>query len=66
MQWKFSMSGQFAPQLINYAGSSSAAVSPQSMRFLDSFRRIAIVDGAATGLVLIDLDNVAVNGGPWF
>ena len=66
MQWKFSMSGQFSPQLINYAGSSSAAVSPQSMRFLDSFRRIAIVDGSAQGLVLIDLDNVAVNGGPYY
>ena len=66
MQWKFSMRGQFSPQLINYAGTTNAAVSPQSMRFLDSFRRIAIVDGSAQGLVLIDLDNVAVNGGPWY
>ena len=66
LQWKFSMSGQFSPQLVNYAGTTGAAVAPQSMRFLDSFRRIAIVDGSDQGLVLIDLDNIIVNGGPYY
>ncbi len=66
MQWQFAMSGQFTPYTVDYAGSTSAAVSPQSMRFLDSFQRIAIVDGSAAGLVLIDLNNIAVNGGPYY
>lgn len=66
MVWKFHLGGSFQPYVINYAGSSTAAVSPQSMLFLDSFRRIAIVDGSAAGLTLIDLDSLLVNGGPYY
>jgi len=66
MQWQFTMRGQFVPQVINYAGSTTAAVSPQSMLFLPSFGRIAVVDGSAAGLILLDLNNVTVNGGPYY
>ena len=66
MQWVFAMRGQFVPLVINYAGSTTAAVSPQSMEFLPSFQRIAVVDGSSAGLVLLDLNNIAVNGGPYY
>ncbi|MEO8874780.1 MAG: hypothetical protein ABI461_04260 [Polyangiaceae bacterium] len=66
LQWQFTMRGQFVPQVINYAGSTTAAVSPQSMLFLPSFGRIAVIDGSAAGLILLDLNNVTVNGGPYY
>ena len=66
MQWQFSMSGQFQPLVINYAGTTTAAVSPQSMLFLQSFGRVAVVDGSSAGLILLDLNNVVVNGGPYY
>ncbi len=66
MQWQFSMSGQFTPLVINYAGTTTGAVSPQSMLFLESFGRVAVVDGSSAGLVLLDLNNVVVNGGPYY
>jgi hypothetical protein len=66
MQWQFTMRGQFVPLVINYAGSTTAAVSPQSMMYLPSFSRIAVVDGSSAGLVLLDLNNITVNGGPYY
>ncbi len=66
MQWSFGMQGQFTPLAINYAGTTTSAVSPQSMLFLESFGRIAVVDGSSAGLVLLDLQNITVNGGPYY
>lgn len=58
-QWAFSTSGQFTPQTINIAASTTV-VSPQSMLFIDSLGQLAVVDGASQGLVLIDLDQLII------
>ncbi len=65
LQWKFTTRGQFAPLVINIA-SSTSAVSPQSMHFIDSLGQLALVDGASQGLVLIDLNAVGLAHTPYF
>ena len=63
----FSTRGQFTPLVIDLtAGTGSTSVNPQSMRFIDSLGQIAVVDGAAQGLVLIDLALVAIARAPYF
>ncbi len=64
-QWKFATRGQFQALAINLA-SQTPAVSLQSMRFVGTLGQIAIVDAASQGLVLIDLDSVAVARAPYF
>ena len=39
----------------------TAAVSPQSLVFVPQIGQLAVVDGAAEGLVLVSLDSVAVS-----
>lgn len=39
----------------------TAAVSPQSLQFVPQLGQLAVVDGAAEGLVLVSLDSVAVS-----
>ncbi len=63
--WKFTTRGQFSPLVINIA-SSTTAVSPQSMHFIDSLGQLALVDGASQGLVLIDLNTVTLAHTPFF
>jgi len=63
--WRFTTRGQFTPQIINLAATTTA-VSPQSMRFIDSLQQVAVVDGSSQGLVLIDLDAVATAHAPYF
>ena len=65
MQWKFSTRGQFSPLVVNIA-STTTAVSPQSMLFIDSLGQLALVDGSSQGLVLIDLNTVALAHTPYF
>ncbi len=65
LQWKFTTRGQFSPLVINTA-SSTTAVSPQSMRFIDSLGQLALVDGASQGLILIDLNTVTLAHTPFF
>jgi hypothetical protein len=65
LQWKFTTRGQFSPMVVNIA-SSTTAVSPQSMRFIDSLGQLALVDGASQGLVLIDLNTVTLAHTPFF
>jgi len=65
MQWRFSTRGGFSPLAISIA-SQTVSVSPQSMRFVDSFQQMAVVDGAAQGLVLIDLNSIAFAHAPYF
>jgi hypothetical protein len=61
LTWKFSVRGGFAPLTVSLtAQSSSTAVSPQSMHYISSLGQLAIVDGEAQGLVLIDLNLVSV------
>ncbi len=59
LTWKFSVGGAFSPLTIALSGTNGAAVSPQSMLFIDSLGQLAVVDGAQQGLVLIDLNTVA-------
>jgi hypothetical protein len=64
--WKFSMRGGFSPLTIALSGGTTTAVSPQSMRFIDSLGQLAVVDGAQQGLVLIDLNVVGFAHSPYF
>ena len=59
LTWRFSIGGGFSPLTIALSGTTGAAVSPQSMLFIDSLGQLAVVDGAQQGLVLIDLNTVA-------
>jgi hypothetical protein len=61
LTWKFSIGGAFSPLTISLSGTSNASVSPQSMLFIDSLGQLAVVDGAQQGLVLIDLNTVALS-----
>jgi hypothetical protein len=63
--WKFTARGQFAPLTINLA-TTTTALSPQSMLFIDSLQQLAIVDGSSQGLILIDLNTVAAAHTPYF
>jgi hypothetical protein len=63
--WKLSTRGQFVPQTIAISAKSTS-VSPQSMRFIDTLGQLAIVDGSAEGLVLIDLNTVTFAHDPYF
>jgi hypothetical protein len=61
LAWKFSMRGSFSPLIVPLVSASTgSAVSPQSMRFIGSLGQLAVVDGESQGLVLIDLNLVAV------
>ena len=65
LQWIFSTRGKFTPYALNLAAQTTAVV-PQSMTYIDSIGRLAIVDGSSQGLILVDLDAVAVAGTPFF
>lgn len=65
--YHFTTRGQFTPLIIDLSGGTgSTAVNPQSMRFIESLGQIAVVDGAAQGLVLLDLSLVAIARAPYF
>ena len=64
-QWRYTSRGQFQPLFVNLA-SGSTAVSPQSMRFIDSLGQMAIIDGASQGLMLVDLDVLSLSHSPYF
>jgi hypothetical protein len=57
--WRFSLLGSASPITVSIAQGGTTAVSPQSMRFIPSIQQLAVVDGEAQGLVLIDLNVVA-------
>jgi hypothetical protein len=54
------IAGGFFPLTANLAA-QTAAVSPQSLMFVPQIGQLAVVDGAAEGLVLVSLDSVAVS-----
>jgi hypothetical protein len=64
--WKFSMRGGFAPVTVSLSQNTTTAVSPQSMRFIDSLGQLAVVDGAQQGLVLIDLNSLQFAHNPYY
>ena len=65
--WTFALKGELQPLSINLAATNSS-VSPQSMLFIPSLGQLAIVDGAQSGqgLILIDLNAVAVTGNTYY
>jgi hypothetical protein len=64
--WRFSVRGGFSPISISLAQGATTAVSPQSMRFIASLGQLAVVDGEAQGLVLIDLNTIGFAHTPFF
>jgi hypothetical protein len=54
------VAGGFVPLTANLAAQTSA-VSPQSLLFVPQIGQLAVVDGAAAGLVLVSLDSVSVS-----
>jgi hypothetical protein len=65
MAWKFSTAGQVVPQVLNLAATTTA-VSPQTMKFIDSLGQLAIIDGESQGLILMDLGTLAEAHTPYF
>jgi hypothetical protein len=63
--YHFQSRGSFTPLSINLAA-TTAAVTPQSMRFIESLGQLAVVDGQSQGLVLIDLAGVGIARAPYF
>jgi hypothetical protein len=66
LTWKFSVRGGFTPLTVSINGNTATSVSPQSMRFIESFGQLAIVDGESQGLVLIDLNTLAFAHNPYY
>jgi len=64
--WQFQTRGQYQPYAISLTGTTPAVV-PQSSMFLPPLGAIAVVDGAAEGLFLIDLNTLLIaDGSPFF
>jgi hypothetical protein len=57
---KISTRGHFQSQFVNLSP-SGAAVSPQSMRYVEPLGQMGIVDGSSLGLVLIDLNSLVIS-----
>ena len=65
--YHFQSRGQFTPLIVDLTqGNSANTVDPQSMRFIDPLGQVAVVDGSAQGLILIDLSLVAIARAPYF
>jgi hypothetical protein len=65
LSWEFTTENQFTNQLVNLA-SGGGQLSPQSMLFIPSLGQVAVVDGAQAGLILINLNTIALQGTPFF
>jgi hypothetical protein len=63
--WQFSTRGQYVPQGVNLVG-TNAAVVPQSSLFVPPLGAVAVVDGSANGLFIIDLNTLAISDGSPF
>jgi hypothetical protein len=59
LTYKVTARGHFSPQTIALS-SSTVAVSPQSMRYIEPLGQMAIIDGSSLGLVLVDLNTLVV------
>jgi hypothetical protein len=66
MVWRYSLRGGFSPLTLSITGGTSTAVSPQSMRFIDSLGQLAVIDGSLQGLVLFDLNSLSLAHNPYF
>ena len=66
MQWRFTITNGFVPLTVSLTGGSNVAVSPQSMRFIDTLGQLAVVDGEQQGLVLFDLNSLQFAHSPYY
>jgi hypothetical protein len=66
MVWRFSLRGGLSPLTMSITQGTTTAVSPQSMRFIDSLGQLAVVDGSQQGLVLFDLNSLTFAHNPYF
>ena len=64
-QWQFTTRGQYQPQGVALTGSNTAVI-PQSSMFLPPLGAIAVVDGSANGLFIIDLNTLSISDGSPF
>jgi hypothetical protein len=65
LSWTFTTGGQLVPVAVNLT-STTTALSPQSMKFIDTFGQLAVIDGESQGLILIDLGTIAEAHTPYF
>ncbi|WP_394822928.1 hypothetical protein [Pendulispora albinea] len=63
--WQFQTRGGYGALTLNLAG-SSVAMSPQSMKFVEPFQQMAVVDGSSQGLIMVDLNNYILARSPYF
>jgi hypothetical protein len=65
--WEFAMKGELTPLAINLTATNTN-VDPQSMLFIPSLGQLAVVDGSQSGqgLILIDLNAVAITGNTYY
>jgi hypothetical protein len=66
LSWHFSVRGGFSPVTMSLTGGANTTVSPQSMLFIDPLGQIAVVDGSLQGLVIFDLNSLAMSHSPFF
>ncbi len=59
MTFRFQTRGGYSSLIYNLAAQSSA-VSPRSLQYIESLGELAVVDGSAQGLVLIDLSTLTL------
>jgi hypothetical protein len=64
--WKFSLRNGFQPVTVSLSQNTTTAVSPASMRFIDSLGQLAVVDSAQQGLVIIDLNTLQFAHTPYY
>lgn len=63
--WQFMTRGQYGAQSVTLT-TANTAVLPQSSMFVPSLGAIAVVDGSANGLFIIDLNTLAIGDGSPF
>jgi hypothetical protein len=66
LSWHFSVRGGFSPLTISLTGGVNTTVNPQSMLFIDPLGQLAVVDGSLQGLVIFDLNSLAMSHNPFF
>jgi len=64
--WRFAVGPGFSPLTVAIGQVSGSPASPQSMRYINSLGQIAVVDGSLQGLILYDLNTIAIGGGPYY
>ena len=58
IEWAFSTRGRYSPLAINL-GVRTVAIAPQTLRFIEPLRQLAVVDASNQGLQLYDLMTLA-------